>query len=92
MDIVCYNIYYTNRRLYCHRVRKVSSARNVCIIAVGVILGIAAGCAIEIYNIHSVKFYIIYVPVWIYAVEFMVVISAIILQKVKKLKLMDAAA
>ena len=55
-------------------------------------MGIAAVCTIEIYNIHSVKFCIIYVPVWIYAVEFMVVISAIILQKVKTLKLMDAAA
>lgn len=38
------------------------------------------------------KFCIIYVPVWIYAAGFIVVISAIILQKVKKLKLMDAAA
>ena len=70
--------------------------------AVGIILGIIAGCAIGVYIVRSVELPYaqfdrsIYAPAWIYAagitVLFTVVINAIALQKVRKLKLTDAAA
>lgn len=70
--------------------------------AVGVILGIAAGCAIGAYIVRSVELPYaqfdrsIYAPAWLYAagitVLFTVAINAIALKKVKKLKLTDAAA
>lgn len=67
--------------------------------AVGILLGVAAGCGIGYYIVRSVELSYtqfdrsIYVPAWLYAAGitalFAVVINAIALMQVKKLKLTD---
>lgn len=69
--------------------------------AIGILLGVAAGCGIGYYIVRSVELSYtqfdrsIYAPAWLYAAGitalFAVVINAIALQKMKKLKLTDIA-
>lgn len=69
--------------------------------AIGILLGVAAGCGIAYYIVCSVELSYtmfdrsIYIPAWLYAAGitalFAIVINAIGLQKVSKLKLNDLA-
>ena len=66
---------------------------------IGILLGVAAGCGIGYYIVRSVELPYtqfdrgVYAPAWLYAAGitalFAVVINAIALMKVKKLKLTD---